>query len=97
MASIEIKNVSKVISSAETLASGTVKLDSARESIDYILNELNQYWAETQQDAQTFAEGLKKNVERIQTMVECNKEFATAITNYAEAQQKTSTSAITIE
>ena len=88
MASIEIKDSANVINSAETLATQTVKMDSARESIQAILTELGQYWSQTQQDAQTFSKELQQNVEKMGTIVECNA--------YAESQQKTSTQAVTI-
>ena len=89
MAQITITNTTLAKSDAETLASNAVETESVISSIEHILAELGQYWEESQQDAQTFAQGLKTNVETLKTIVECNKEFSTTIQSYAENQEKT--------
>lgn len=89
MAQITITNTALAKSDAETLATNAVETESVITSIEHILGELGQYWEESQQDAQTFAQGLKTNVETLKTIVECNKEFSTTIQGYAENQEKT--------
>lgn len=87
---IAIKDTASVISSAEELNLLSFDIDSARESIEHILNEVKEYWEQTQQDAQTFSTGLEKNVESLKSITECNKEFSVAVRNYAEKQESTS-------
>lgn len=89
MALIKINNTAQAISDAEEITTNTVKIDSCADSIEYILNELKQYWEQTQEDAQSFSDGLRKNVEKLKTIVECNKEFAEVIKQYAELEDKT--------
>ena len=91
---ISINNIQNVVNSAEQLAALTTDLESARDSVEYILNEVKEFWSQTQQDAQTFSEGLTQNLESLKTMSECNKEFAQAITNYAESTNTTSQNVI---
>ena len=87
---IGIKDTSAAITSAEELNALSFDIDSARESIESILNEVKEYWEQTQQDAQTFSTGLEKNIESLKSITECNKEFSIAVENYAEKQQTTS-------
>ena len=96
MAKISINDTAKAISDAQELATNAVQIDSVRESLEYILNEVKAYWEETQQDAQKFSSGLSKNVINLQSMVECNKEFANVITKYAEAQGKTAEQTVSV-
>lgn len=89
MALIKINNTAQAISDAEEVATTTVELKSAASSIEFILNEVKSYWEQTQQDAQTFSEGLQKNVEKLNNIVECNNEFSQVVIKYAENQEKT--------
>ena len=87
---IEINDPNDVIAEAEALATNTTSIDSVRESLEFILQELNEYWSQTGEAAQSYYTGLSTNVEKLTKIVECNKEFAQAITNYSESQHSTS-------
>lgn len=89
MALIKINNTGQVINDAEEVATNAVKINSVAESIDYILTEVKGYWEQSQQDAQNFYNGLLQNVGILKTIAECNKDFSTTITKYAENQEKT--------
>lgn len=87
---IIINNTETVKNKAEELITESTKLQSVRESIDYILNELNEYWSATQQDQQSFYNELKNNMENLETVYTCNQEFADAMIEYMEVTNKTS-------
>lgn len=88
MALIQINDTALVKAKAEELASNSVQVESARQSIEHILMEVKEYWAQTQQDAQTFTTGLEQNVKFIETVIGCNKDFSTAIINYMNVTEK---------
>lgn len=89
-----INNTQQVKDYASQLATNAEKISSVQYSIDYILNELAEYWEQTQEDAQTFATGLKNNSSNLETIVECNKEFAVAIENYINATESTASTTV---
>lgn len=89
MALIKINNTAQAISDASELATNATELSSVTDSIEYILGEIGAYWEQSQEDAQSFTKGLEQNVETLQTIVECNKEFSQVIEKYAENQEKT--------
>lgn len=86
---IVINDEQKAISDALEIANSAVELSSVTESIEYILGEIGSYWEQTQNDAQTFKTGLDTNVKTLQSIVECNKEFAQVIEKYAKNQSAT--------
>lgn len=94
MALIKINNTAQAISDAEEIASAAVKINSVAESIEFILSEVKSYWEQTQQDAQTFYNGLEQNVGILKTIAECNKDFSQIVTKYAENQDKTGQNAV---
>ena len=87
---IHIQNVTEAVSSSEQLTANSIQLEQANEAIEQILAEVNNYWEETQQDAQKFSKELKADTSKLTKIVECNKEFATNVTNYANAQERAS-------
>lgn len=87
---IIINNTSVVKQNAEELISESEKMSSVKDSIEYILGELNEYWEATQQDQQTFYNGLKSDVEALATVHTCNSEFANSMIEYMEVTEKTS-------
>lgn len=94
MALIKINNTAQAISDAEEIATNAIEINSVAESIEFILSEVKGYWEQTQQDAQVFSAGLEKNLETLNNIVECNKEFSQVITKYAENQDKTGQNAV---
>ena len=84
---IEIKDTNKAKEDAASILSNDVKLDSALESIEYILKRLNEYWAENN-DQHSFADGLTKDSERLRAIYDYNKEFANALTDYVAQIEK---------
>ena len=91
---IEITDTKAIINDANTLLEDVVELESVKDSIEYILNEIKEYWEQTQEDAAAFYEDLRKNVDTLSELLKCNKEFATAISEYAESQEKVSQNSI---
>ena len=89
MALIKINNTAQAITDAEEVSVTAVLMESCATSIEHILNEVKQYWEQTQQDAQTFSKGLEENVEKLKNIVDCNKEFSQLVTRYAENQDNT--------
>ena len=65
---IIINNTDLVKSKAEELKTETVDLRSVKESIDYILAELNEYWSATQEDQQVFYKGLQEDMDSLETI-----------------------------
>lgn len=94
MALIKINNTGQVKNDAEEIATNAIKINSVAESIEFILTEVKGYWEQTQQDAQTFYTGLEQNVGILKTIAECNKDFSTTITKYAENQEKTGNNSV---
>ena len=68
----------------------TVKIDSCKESIEYILNELSEYWSATSQDQQGFHKELKDNANVLNNICTCNRDFSSAIVQYMEVTEGTS-------
>ncbi len=91
---IIINNTQQVKEYAQELASNAERISSVKDSIDYILNELAEYWEQTQEDAQSFSEGLRSESNTLGTIVECNKEFAMAMENYITATEATSQTSV---
>ena len=91
---IVINNTGQVKSSADQLSANSVKLNSVSESLEYILSEVKEYWEQSQQDAQTFSTGLQENIDKLSTIVSCNKEFSSAITNYMDVTEKISSTTV---
>lgn len=87
---IRILDSKRIINDAATLLQDVVELESTKQSLEYILNEIKEYWEQTQEDAAYFYEELKNNIEVLSKILNHNKEFANAITDYAESQTKTS-------
>ena len=89
-----IQNTDVVKKDANTLASNAVKLDSVKHSIEYALNESKQSWEQSQADASQFTQELEKDIQYLEQIITCNKEFAAAIENYMIATNQTSTKTI---
>ena len=87
---IIINNTATVKAKAEELLVEAEKLESVTQSIEYILGELNEYWSAGQDDQQTFYNGLKQNVEELETIHKCNYDFSNALVEYMEVTEKTS-------
>ena len=85
---IIINDTNLVKSKAEELKTESVDLKSVKESIEYILNELNGYWSATQEDQQVFYKGLQEDVESLDTISACNTEFAEAMKEYIDSGKK---------
>lgn len=91
---IIINNTATVKSKAEELITESEKLESVKSSIEYILNELNEYWDANQEDQQQFYNGLKQNLTELETIYTCNNEFSNAMVEYMEVTDKTSATTI---
>ncbi len=87
---IIINNTSSVKTMADNLLTETKKIESVKESINYILSELNEYWAANQEDQQTFYKGLQDNVAALETISSCNNEFSNSLVEYMNATDATS-------
>jgi hypothetical protein len=87
---IIINDTATVKSKSSDLISEAVKIESVKDSIDYVLNELNEYWNATQEDQQIFYNGLKSSVAELEIIHTCNQEFANAMIEYMEVTDKTS-------
>jgi len=87
---IIINNTATVKSASQDLITEAKKIESVKESIEYILNELNEYWSATQEDQQSFYKGLQDSVGSLETIHTCNQEFANAMIDYMEITDKTS-------
>ena len=94
MDQIIINNTDQVKSDAEELITTTAKIDSVKESIEYILDELNAYWEATQTDQQAFYSGLKADAEALTTIDECNIEFANAMIEYMDVTKDVSSQTV---
>lgn len=94
MALIQINDTATVKSKAEELASNSVQLESVRQSIEHVLMEVKEYWNQTQQDAQAFTKGLDENVKYLETVIGCNKDFSTTITNYMDVTEKVASTSV---
>lgn len=90
MALIDITDTAGVKAKAETLITEAEKIQSVKDSIDYILSELNEYWSAVQEDQQVFAKNLKENVTSLETIYTCNQEFSHSMIDYMEVTDKTS-------
>ena len=88
--SIFIKNTSLVKNESEKVISETFGIQSVQESIEEILNGLNQYWNQNQEDQQKFAKGLADDVNFLKNICDCNKEFSNSIINYMEVTENIS-------
>ena len=91
---ITITDTVQTKSVAEELIVNTNELNSVKASIEFILTELNEYWEATQEDAQSFAAGLKDGTTALETICTCNKNFANAINAYVDAQAKTASNTV---
>lgn len=94
MANIAIKNTTVVKREAENLITQTEKIESVKDSIKWILMEIKNYWAETQEDQQAFAKGLEENTQVLENIIACNNDFSQAIIQYMEVTDKTSQTTI---
>ncbi len=93
---IIINNTATVKSDAEELKSESVKIESVKNSIEYVLAELNEYWNEVQEDQQVFYKGLQADQEALETIKACNDEFSDSIIEYMEVTDKTSSQTISL-
>lgn len=89
-----INNTSAVRTQAEQLAANSIKLESVKHSIEYALNESRQSWEQSQADATKFTTELDKDIEYLENIIACNKEFAEAIENYMKATETTGSKTI---
>ena len=87
---IIINNTDLVKSKAEELKTEAIDLRSVKESIDYILAELNEYWSAVQEDQQVFYKGLQEDMNALETIYTCDSEFADAMVEYMEVTKTTS-------
>lgn len=87
---INIKNTQTVKSEAQGLITESQKMQSVNESIKTIMQELNQYWSDVQEDQQKFYKGLSDDVTVLQTIYTCEKEFANSMLDYMEVTESTS-------
>ena len=92
---ISITNTSAAVTNAEKLLHITNEINSVKESIQYILGELSEYWAATQEDQQSFYGSLEKGVMGLEKIVQCNKDFSNAVMEYVEAISTTSQNSVT--
>ena len=93
---IEINNVESVISDAEALSTCAASIESVRESLRYILNEIYEYWKGNGEAPKAFHSELNRNVNTLEKIVSWDKRFAAAIISYSEAQQKQSQNVINL-
>ena len=84
---LDIQDTNKAKEDAASILSNDVKLDSALESIEWILKKLNEYWSENN-DQHAFSDGLIKDSERLRAIYDYNKEFANALTDYVAQVEK---------
>ena len=91
---IIINDTLSVKKMADELNVESNKIESVKDSIAYILKELKEYWSETQEDQQSFYNGLSKCVESLETIHTCNLEFSNAIIDYMDVTEKISTNVI---
>ena len=93
---IIINNTATVKSDAEELRSESIKIESVKNSIEYVLAELNQYWNEVQEDQQVFYKGLQADQEALETIKACNDEFSDSLIEYMEVTDKTSSQTVSL-
>ena len=91
---IEVSDTKTAIQDANTLLIDVKELSSVRDSLEYVLHELKDYWEQTQEDAAAFYNDLNNNIQILSEILNHNKEFANAIIDYAESQEKTSANTI---
>lgn len=91
---IIINNTATVKSNAEELKTESVKIESIKDSIEFILSELNEYWNAVQEDQQVFYKGLQTDKEALEIVKSCNDEFSDAIIEYMEVTDKTSSQTV---
>jgi len=89
MGDIIITDTATVKVESENLASNAVQLESVKVTIENALNETKAAWEQSQADAQTFTQGLTDDIQFLEEVIACNKDFANAIQNYMEATEKT--------
>jgi len=87
---IAIKNTETVKNEAQGLITEAQKMQSVNESIKTIMQELNQYWSDVQEDQQNFYKGLAEDVTILQTIYTCEKKFANSMLDYMEVTESTS-------
>ena len=94
MASIIINDTAAVKTNAESLMVDSEKIQSIKESIENILNEINEYWSANQEDQQVFAKNLQQNVTSLETIYTCNEEFSHSIIDYMQVTDTTSANTV---
>ena len=91
---IIITNTAAAVNNAENLLHLTNEINSVKESIQYILGELSEYWAATQEDQQSFYKGLESGVNGLENIIQCNKDFSNAIIEYVNVLESTSQNSV---
>lgn len=79
---IQIRDTEKVKSESDLLQASAIQLQEIQTEIENILTTVKNYWDQNQEDAQKFYGELKTNSERLKTIYENSKEFASAMTEY---------------
>ena len=94
LSKIYIHDINNAKDGADKLTAAATELESVKVSIDYILKELGQFWAQTQEDAQDFAASLTQHVQFLDKYVENSKKLSYIISNYVEQEEKISSKSV---
>ena len=94
MGRINIVNTKTVIDNANSVMTNLTEIKSIKASIDQILSELKVYWAENG-DQQKFASILSGELGTLNEIIYCTGEFCSAITDYVNALEATSSNVAT--
>lgn len=79
---INIKNKEILKTTAESLLTSTATLNSNRESVNWVINEIEKYWESTGESKKEVVEKIKLMSEKLQGLVTCQNELGSSIIDY---------------
>ena len=88
MSKITITNSEDIINAANGINVNLEDVHSVYVSLDYILKELNEFWA-ANKDQQDFAQGLTEHIERLKAFRETLDLFQLAIKEFINLTEET--------
>ena len=75
---------------ANEMINNAKAINSAKETIQYALNEIKEAWEQDSPDASTYTNAIEKNISDLAMLVENSNEFASAIICYCNATKQIS-------
>lgn len=79
---ISIKNKEVLKSTADSLLESTAILNSNKESVNWVVNEIEKYWESTGESKKEVVAKIKEMSEKLQGLVACQNELGSSIVDY---------------